>query len=956
MPAAVAGGLDAGQAGAAVNPDLRIPRATYRLQLHRGFTFRDATALVPYLHRLGISHVYCSPFLRARAGSTHGYDIVDHRQLNPEIGSREDYDRLVRALADHGMGQVMDVVPNHMGVMGADNAWWLDVLENGQASAYAHFFDIDWQPPHAHLRNKVLVPVLGDHYGACLDRGELALGFDADAGTFAIRYFEHLFPLGPRSYAGVLDRAAERLQAIGGDWAARLRALAAAFAALPHRDESAPDIVALRQAGQVLCKRQLAGLCREREAVGEAIRASVQALNADGDALHGLLEQQAYRLAFWRVAADQINYRRFFDINDLAALRVEDESVFEATHALVLDLVRDGAVHALRIDHPDGLLDPAAYFRRLQQRYREHCGAAPDERLYVAVEKIIAPFEDLPADWDVDGTTGYRFANVVNGLFVDGGSERRFTRVYQAFVGDAASYDEVAQRSKRLVLRAALASELTVLAGRLERIALAGRDTRDYTLDTLRQALTDVIAAFPVYRTYVAEAVSTEDRRYIEWAVARARRHSRSADAGIFDFLRAVLLRELPVADAARGDLALTARKFQQLTAPVMAKGAEDTAFYVYNRLISLNDVGGDPAEFGIGVNAFHGASADRAARWPHTLLASSTHDNKRSEDVRARIDVLSESPAAWRKLLSRWSRLNRSKKRRLDGEPAPSRNDEYFVYQTLVGSFPASGGEGPALEAYRDRVCATVRKAVREAKQRSSWVNPDAEYEAATEAFVQAILAESPHNLFLGDLRQACADIGWYGMLNSLSLVLVKLTSPGVPDIYQGNETLDLSLVDPDNRRPVDYGARRAMLDALEADGVPAQGFHDLLDGRAKLYFTWKLLGLRRERERLFREAGYEPLRAEGERGGHVVAYARRSGDAGVIVVAGRLFTRLAQPGRLPCGESAWGATRVLVPFLEKGARLAGVLDGRVHEFDGEALPMAQLWHTLPGAVLAYG
>jgi (1->4)-alpha-D-glucan 1-alpha-D-glucosylmutase len=443
----------AGCAGNDVNPDLRIPRATYRLQLHRGFTFRDAAALVPYLHRLGISHVYCSPFLRARAGSSHGYDIVDHRQLNPEIGTREDFDRFVQALAAHGMGQMMDVVPNHMGVMGADNAWWLDVLENGQASAYARFFDIDWQPPHAHLRHKVLVPVLGDHYGKCLDRGELELAFDAGRGTFAVRYFQHLFPLGPRSYAGVLDRAAQSLPETAGDLAARLGALASAFAALPHRDDTTPGTAALRQTGQALCKRQLADLCRESGAVAEAVCAAARALNDDGDAMHELLEQQAYRLAFWRVASDEINYRRFFDINDLAALRIEDEAVFEATHALVLDLLRDGAVQALRIDHPDGLFDPAGYFRRLQQRYREHCGAAPGERLYVAVEKIIAPFEDLPADWDVAGTTGYRFANVVNGLFVDGEAERRFTRVYQAFVGDAASYDEVARACKRLVLR-----------------------------------------------------------------------------------------------------------------------------------------------------------------------------------------------------------------------------------------------------------------------------------------------------------------------------------------------------------------------------------------------------------------------------------------------------------------------------------------------------------------------
>ena len=940
-----------------MNPELRIPRATYRVQLHRGFTFRDAAALVPYLARLGISHLYCSPYLRARSGSTHGYDIVDHGHFNPEIGSREDFEALVRALESHGMGQMMDVVPNHLGIMGADNAWWLDVLENGQSSIHARFFDIDWQPPNAHLRNKVLVPVLGDHYGSCLDRRELQPAFDEAAGTFAFRYFQHLFPLGPRTYPVILERAARLLEAAGDGWATRIAALAKAFASLPPRDEVTPESVALRNAGQQLCKHQLAGLCRERPAIAVAIHEAMQALAGDGDAMHELLEQQAYRLAFWRVASDEINYRRFFDINDLAALRMEDEAVFEATHALVLDLLREGAVHALRIDHPDGLFDPAGYFRRLQQRWREHCGAGPEEQLYVAVEKIIAPFENLPDDWEVAGTTGYRFANVVNGLFVDAAARERMTRVYRAFVGSNLTFGETARRARLLVLRTALASELTVLAGHVERIALAGRDTRDFTLNTLRQGLAEVIAAFPVYRTYVADTVSAEDRRYIEWAVAKARRHSRAADAGIFDFLRAVLLCELPAAESAREEMRLAARRIQQLTAPVMAKGVEDTAFYRYNRLISINDVGGDPDEFGIGVKAFHGASADRAARWPHTMLASSTHDNKRSEDVRTRIDVLSESPPAWRKLLAKWARINRSKKRRIEDEAAPSRNDEYFIYQTLLGSFPGGGIDAAALAAYRDRVVDCVRKSLREAKLHSSWVNPDAEYEAATEAFVHALLADSPHNLFLAELRQVGADVGWFGMLNSLSLVLLKLTSPGVPDIYQGNETLDLSLVDPDNRRPVDYARRVALLEQLHLadDALPEGWLDDLTDGRAKMFCTWKLLQLRRSRATLFREAGYQPLETRGERKTHLVAFARRAGGAGAITVAGRLFTSLAPPRTLPCGSSAWGDTTLALPFLEDGTSLHDALTGEACIVRDGKVGIADLFSRLPGAVLTY-
>jgi (1->4)-alpha-D-glucan 1-alpha-D-glucosylmutase len=940
-----------------VNAGLRIPRATYRVQLHRGFTFRDATALVPYLAALGVSHLYCSPYLRARSGSSHGYDIVDHGALNPEIGSREDFDALAAALSAHGMGQIMDVVPNHMGVLGADNAWWLDVLENGRASAYAGYFDIDWQSPNAHLVNRVLVPVLGDHYGAVLRRGELVLDFDAGAGTFCIRYHEHLFPLGPRSYAPILERAAAGTpdKVLG----VRLQALAGAFEALPRRDDVSDENTVRRRIGQDLCKRQLADLCAEMPQARTCISDTVASCNGgtdrDDSLLHDLLERQAYRLAYWRVASDEINYRRFFDINDLAALRMEQEAVFDATHALVFDLVAAGQVHGLRIDHPDGLFDPAAYFGRLQERYRK--AGDSGESLYVVAEKIVAPFENLPETWAVAGTTGYRFANVVNGLFVDGSAEKRLTRVYESFVGDDTSFGQVAHRCRHLVLRTALASELTVLAGQLHRIAQADRMTRDYTLNTLRRALAEVIATFPVYRSYVADGASSEDRRYIEWAIAQAARRAREADPDIFGFVRRVLLREAPAAQGIAPESARFVRQFQQLTAPVAAKGVEDTAFYIYNRLVSLNDVGSDPSEFGYGVSAFHGASADRAARWPHTLLATSTHDNKRSEDVRTRIDVLSESPAAWRILLRKWSRMNRGRKRRLDGTPAPGRNDEYLLYQTLLGSFPL-GATGSELDDYRGRIGTYMRKAVREAKVESSWVNPNAEYEAALLAFVDALLAESPHNLFLADLRTTAEAIAWPGMLNSLSMVLVKFTSPGVPDLYQGNETWDHSLVDPDNRRPVDYERRRRLLAEVEAaahEGTEAVRalFVDLDDGRAKLYLTWRLLQHRRADPQLFRDGSYVPLQAEGARAAHVVAYARRNGDRALVTIAGRLFATLGvRRPDLPCG-AVWEDTRIAVPFLEEGETLTNLLGGERCTVRGGVLQLSEALAHLPGAVL---
>jgi (1->4)-alpha-D-glucan 1-alpha-D-glucosylmutase len=928
---------------------MSIPRATYRLQLHRGFGFRDAAALVPYLAALGISHVYCSPYLRARSGSMHGYDIIDHRELNPEIGSRAEFDAFVDALHQHGMGQVMDVVPNHMAVMAADNAWWMDVLENGQASVFAEHFDIDWHPASAHLANRLLVPVLGGHYGAVLEAGELALGFDAVLGTFSITYHRHRFPVDPRTYPQIMGRAA-----------AAFKGLTEAFSALPPRE--AVSLSGERDAAKEALKRRFSRLCSEDSAIEPAIREVVRAINgtvgeaSSFDALHELLDSQAYRLAFWQVASDEINYRRFFDVNELAALRMEREEVFEATHGLVFDLVREGAVDALRIDHPDGLYNPAAYFRRLQQKYIEvraaDAGIEPRRPLYVVLEKIVASFENMPESWTVHGSTGYRFANLVNGVFVDESAARAFGRLYSGYTGVSESFEEIARRSRHLILRTALASELTVLANRLARLAHSRRATRDYTLNTLRQALAEVIACFPVYRTYLAEDVSAEDRRWIEWAVARARKHARAADPGIFGFISSTLLSDDPA-------MRSFAMKFQQLTAPVMAKGVEDTSFYIYNRLLSLNDVGGDPATFGYGVNAFHGASADRAAKWPHTMLATSTHDNKRSEDVRARINVLSELPAAWRLNLRRWSRMNRSKKRLVDGAQVPSLNDEYLLYQTLLGSFPFPRSTEERI-AYAKRIEAYMLKAVREAKVHTSWINQDPAYEGAVCAFVEGLLKPG-RNLFFERLAEAAQTVGWLGMLNSLSITAIKLTSPGVPDIYQGNELWDWSLVDPDNRRAVDYETRRSLLARLpRADHATADEVVELFrkphDGRVKLYVIATLLGYRKENPDVFASAGYTPVHANGLRQANLLAFARTRAGGGLVTVATRLHASLGiAEGQLPCGEAVWGDTTVALPFLKEGLELRHLLTGRRYTVRGGMLTAAEILGDVPVATLAF-
>ncbi|MEJ2175060.1 MAG: malto-oligosyltrehalose synthase [bacterium] len=934
------------RARAALGAQARVPRATYRLQLHPGFSFEDAARIVPYLARLGISHLYCSPILRARSGSTHGYDIVDHRSINPELGGREGFDRLLAVLRTHDMGIVLDIVPNHMGVLDDDNAWWMDVLENGPASAYAHYFDIDWDPVNEDLQGKVLVPVLGDYYGNALARGELSLGFEAETGAFAVRYYEHRFPIDPREYPAILQRAEAAMPA-DLESSARLEfsSLSSAFGHLPPRDAGDPAGRGERARDKELHKQRLAQLAQGHPGLSAAIDAALAGFNGDDrQALHALLEAQTYRLAYWRVASDEINYRRFFDINDLAALRMEDDEVFDATHGFVLSLAAEGHIDGLRIDHPDGLFDPARYFRRLQQRYARLAGVdpglpqrgRPPRPLYVAIEKITARHEHVPASWAVHGTTGYRFGAVVNGVFVDTAARGRIDRVWRAFTGLEIDFEEACYRGKHLTMRSALASELTVLATELLRIAREDVRTRDYTFNTLRRALAEVAACMPVYRTYIVRRPSAQDRRYVDWAVARATQHSRATDPTIFSFVRQALLGVAPEgAPAALGErVRRFAMKFQQFTAPVTAKGEEDTAFYVFNRLVSLNEVGSDPGMFGVTVRGFHGASADRALNWPYTMLATSTHDNKRSEDLRLRVNVISEMPGAWRLLLRRWGALNQPRRRKLEEGLAPSRNDEYLLYQTLLGTYPGQGLEGDALEDYCARIDSYMRKAVREAKTDTSWINPNSAYEEALTGFVRALLSREHSNPFL--------------------------SSPGIPDLYQGNELIDLSLVDPDNRRPIDYTPRAQLLDDLRGlDPTDlARVAQGLLatpqDGRAKLLVTWRLLELRTRRLELMREGESSGLAVSGEQAAHVLAFSRSHGRHVLVTIAGRLFAQLLrEPGRLPLGEGVWTDTMVEVPELSANATLVNAITGERVEVRDSTIRLAEAFAPFPAAAL---
>lgn len=956
-----------------------IPRATYRVQLHKDFRFHDAMQAVPYLDALGISHLYSSPYLKARAGSTHGYDIIDHNALNPEIGDQHDFEQLCACLNRHGMHQLIDIVPNHMGVLQADNAWWLDVLENGPASVHAETFDIDWNPPAPEMAGQVLLPVLGDHYGKVLESGELQVAFDAAAGEFWIHYHDHRFPIDPSHLARILTEPLPPLPAEEADAVASLQSTLHALSSLPARDDLSPSAREARHRDKGIHKQRLAQLAARHAWLTTWIEAQLRLINgtpgdaASFDRLDALLRAQAYRLAFWRVAGDDVNYRRFFDINTLAAVRMEREAVFDATHRTIFQWLQERKVHGLRIDHPDGLCDPQAYFLRLQSRHASlmRSGAVadaseeeaqPGQALFIAVEKILADHEKLPPDWPVHGGTGYRFSNLVNGLFVDGNQEQAFDALYARFIGQPLDYDEVLRHAKLDIIDTSLAGDLEILTTALHRIAQGDRRTRDFTRNRLRMALRTLATAFPVYRTYISErGFSDADRQHLDWAVAGARRYSRAAEISVLDYLRDTMLGMSQEPDPVRRQAVLHfIQRWQQFTAPVMAKSMEDTAFYRHHRLASLNDVGGDPRQFGLSVNAFHAANQYRARFTPHTMLATTTHDTKRAEDVRTRLDVLSEIPQAWEQALGRWHALNHKRTSQVDGEMAPSRNDQYLLYQTLIGMWPLQPLTPASLADICERAKAYMLKAVREAKEQTSWVNPNEAYETALNRFIDSLLGQLDPNPFLTDLQTFVEGIAPFGAYNSLNLVAFKLTAPGVPDIYQGCETWNFSLVDPDNRRPVDFSALLAChsrVQAMYAGGHPSEDALQTLgehwrDGCIKLMVTWRLLQLRAQHPELFSQGNYQPLTVEGQASAHGVAYARSFESQHVVMLGSRLLHTLTNGDAAALsGGPCWGDTRVSLPPNAPTA-WRDVLTGRTW-IVADALPLSKVLSQWPLAVL---
>ena len=902
-------------------------RATYRLQFHHGFTFRDATALVPYLAALGISHVYASPITEARPGSTHGYDIIHHNRLNPEIGSEEDFRALSEALQAHGLGLIVDFVPNHMGI-GADNAWWLDVLEWGEQSPYARYFDINWHALRADLEGRVLLPVLGGQYGVILEAGEIALRFDLGEGSFSAWYFDHRFPISPHSYAAILGE--------GGELLARSTR---EFAAIGNLSAAAARECAVE------LKRGLADRARD-PAVAGAIEGVLQRFTGcPGEpdsfgALHRLLEAQSYRIADWRVAAEEINYRRFFNINDLAGLRMELPELFEETHRLIFGMIERNDLHGLRIDHIDGLFDPQGYCERLQQQR-----VAP---LYVLVEKILARYEILP-DWPVAGTTGYDFVNQVLAIFVDPEGEAAMTRLYRRFAPRDESFDDVLYACKKRIMQVNLASEMNVVAREFHQLAMRDWRTRDFTLNGMLAALEEVVAAFPVYRTYVsARGTTADDRRYIDWAIGQARKGWRGADTSIFDFLRGVLTGEAaePEHDPSPGSALHTAMHFQQVTGPVMAKAAEDTAFYRYVRLLALNEVGGDPRRFGMSVAAFHHLAQQRLKQLPRAMVTTATHDTKRGEDARARLALLSEIPRDWGRRVFQWMRLNRSRRSEIDGESVPDRNVEYLFYQALFGAWPAdlAPSDSAGVEGLANRMAVYMTKAARERKLETSWSNPNAEYEAALERFVRTVLDASRPNPFLAEFHDFVAGLAREGAIAALAQLVLKLTVPGVPDIYQGGELWDFSLVDPDNRRPVDWRMRRALLDEMAAM-QPTDLSRQWHDGREKLFVICHLLALRGVHPQLFAAGSYQPIEAAGGQSAHLCAFIRSHQGISLIVVVPRLVHQLYRGGAV----ADWGAAQIVLP---SGGAWQDTFTGR--RIDGhDRVAIADLFADFPVSVL---
>ncbi|MEJ2671329.1 MAG: malto-oligosyltrehalose synthase [Deltaproteobacteria bacterium] len=942
--------------------------ATYRLQFHQGFGFLEARSILPYLKNLGITTLYSSPLFKARRGSLHGYSVTNPLELNPELGSKAGFDHLVHKLKVQGMELLLDVVPNHM-AMSPSNPWWMDVLENGARSPYAVFFDIDWTPSKGTLHNRVLLPILGKPFGQTLENQELKLSLEEEG--FRINFYDYHFPLDPKTYGDILTyRLAELEQQLGeGDPAILgLHGLITMVEHLPPRTAISAAKYRERQRTKQELQKRLWLLYQGSPAIREFLDANVRLFNgrrgdpASFEPLDTLLARQAYRLAFWQVTLDIINYRRFFSINELIGIRVEDPRVFEATHALLFKLVKDGKVNGVRVDHIDGLYDPQEYLLRLKERLTPKDKSAVDfPGFTIYVEKILSQTEPLPQDWPVCGTTGYDFLNMVNGVLVDEAGHEELASLYARLTGFTGTFTDLVYEKKKLTIETLFGGEMESLGHDLNMLAEQDRHGQDISYQALVKALKEVTACLPIYRTYIRDyEVSSRDRRYLEDTLEEAMQRNPDPGVAVYYFLRRVLLLQfLPSFTVEKQESWLRfVMRWQQYTGAIMAKGLEDTALYVYNCLTSLNEVGSESHP--VPVFEFHHFNADRQANWPRALNATSTHDSKRSEDVRQRLNVLSEMPRQWEECLSRWRTFNQKHLLRIGAEPVPDPNEEMLIYQTMVGFWPLAEPDRANL---KNRLEAYVIKAAREAKVYTRWIAPDCDHEDALLAFVDAILKPSPDNRFLKDFNQFQAQLAYFGALNSLSQVVLKIASPGIPDFYQGTEIWDFSLVDPDNRRPVNYQKRLALFKELKQKESRARKtlqsrlLQRWQDGAIKLFITSKALNFRRTHPELFLEGEYLPLHGQGKSARHLVAFARRRGENWVLAVTPRLCSQLTPAGTPPLGAAVWQNDSLSLPSgaPEKWENVFFPDTIRVSPgSSGPELPLAAIFRHLPVALLA--
>jgi len=903
----------------------RIPLATYRLQFNKNFTFNDATGILDYLRELGITEIYASPILTSRRGSGHGYDVTNPNRLDPDLGSEKDFEVLVSELEKRGMGLLLDIVPNHMAAS-SENPWWMDVLENGPDSAFSSYFDIDWHPPSRNLDNKILLPILGRPFGEALDGGEFKLNYRD--GQFSIEYFESSFPLAPRTYRTVLQHRIGSLKDLLNENSAAYDEYQGIVAAISDRDATPVESASDKRVRFESIRERLRQLAAGSQEVTQFIQENLADFNGkEGDPssfanLQRLLGEQYYVLAFWQNVNETINYRRFFTITDLVGMRVEDSLVFDATHSLILRLISRGAVAGLRIDHIDGLRDPLAYLKRLQDRTAAADRAMPGGEAYVLVEKILARHENLPDDWPVAGTTGYDYLNFANRILVEPQGAKEIEHIYSHFIGRNLKFSEVLYQKKKLVMGTILGVEMRSLGRQLGELAAQARYARDLPRHELAEALIETTACFAVYRTYIRNLdLPPTATKVLEEALAQARLHKPSLNLQCFDFLRDVLLLLNPphvLPDHREARLSFVLR-WQQFTGPIVAKGLEDTALYVYHPLVSLNEVGGDPSPDAICPREFFEFIAERQKRWPHSMNASSTHDTKRAEDVRARISVLSEMPQEWQKRLHQWTAMNEKYKiAGSGGAMIPDRNEEYFLYQTLLGMWPLEQNE---LGGVLERLQAYAVKAIREAMVHTRWTRPNLAHEGGLKTFIAAILDEKQNNAFLEDFFSFHRDIAFYGMLNSLSQTLLKIAAPGVPDFYQGSELWDLRLVDPDNRGTVDFARRIKLLTSLkqnasrEAAGFAGELLKNWTDGRIKLYLISKALKCRQDFSELFTDGDFVPAEVSGERSQNVTAFFRFSENQQALVLAPKWLAGSGLEQNPSAQGRFWGNTSILLP-----------------------------------------